>query len=293
VISEKVRREQSVVRDNVLILQYKNIADVNDFLNRFDWRDDKRGKRYYIEIDYSMYDKSQTKQLGELYLKKLEMFGVLPDLLRFLAINLLSRSVSSVKAGVKMWLEGQNMSGAPYTLDRNNDVNMVATSHFLETVVDMIEFIIMMGDDMTVAVRGVPDLTSWEAEANRLFNLSVKAMVHQHGYICSMDIVHLPEGRSVVMPDVIKRAVMLGDTSVKDREKVHERYVSYADGMKGVGDPAVGAYLRSALPLRYEKSLGTVTAEAVDLLLRSHATFVSSESQYMRLYACEKTVRFV
>lgn len=292
-IAQKVDREQSILLPNILVLQRKSRDDIIRFLNTFDWRPNERGERYYIEIDYTMYDKSQGRALASMYLRKCALFGVLKDYLTFVQEHQHSRTVSALKAGVKGWLQYQNQSGAAFTLDRNNDINLLVTGEFIERILSRLEFVIVMGDDILIAVRGLPDISTWESDINRKYGLTLKADIHKHGYICSLDIVHLPDGHSTVVADIIKRALMYMDQSIVDEEKFAERFISYKDSMKGVQDPRVQRYLSHALPERMQSYLPGVTPDAVLSICRAHSAFCSDDGDLHRsMFALLPTVRY-
>jgi hypothetical protein len=291
IIAQKVAREQEILKPNVLVLQGKSIDDINEFLNGFDWRPNEKGIRRYIEIDYSKYDKSQGAKLAELYLRRLAKFGVLPDFIDFIKNAQHTRTVSAMKAGIKAWLRDQNMSGAAYTLDRNNDINELAIAELLLEIVDLIEFIILMGDDIIIAIRGEADVVHWESDLARKYNLTLKAAIHDHGYICSMDIIHLPGGNSRVVADVVKRALSFMDQSTVDEEKFRERFESYFDGLRGVDDLHVQTYLAAVLPKRMQSYLPGTSSDAIMSLCKAHATLRKDYSKYRAMFAQEKVLR--
>jgi len=267
-----------------MVMQRKSKADVDRFLCQFDWRDDHRGPRRYLEGDYTQYDKSQTDVVASLHYRKCGVFGVLMSYTTFFQIVSSSRTVSSAKAGIKQWLGSQQASGFPNTLDRNNDVNMLVMAELLVSILDLIEFAVFMGDDFVVAIRGTPNISHWEREINRKYNLNIKLSMHDHGYICSMDIVHLPDGKSRVVSDIIKRAVMLTQHSYNADTPFEEVFTSYADLTDGVQDANVQAYLQSAVPMRVSKVLPGVTPYAVALLCRAHSALRADFAKFRALH---------
>jgi hypothetical protein len=290
-IAQKVAREQQILKPNVLVLQGKSIDDVNAFLNGFDWRENEKGVRHYIEIDYSQYDKSQGGRLADMYLKRLSKFGLLPQFIQFIKDNQHVRTIAAMKAGLKAWLRDQNMSGAAFTLDRNNDINELVIADLLVKILDKIEFIILMGDDILIAVRGDVDVSEWEVDLSRKFNLTLKAAINDHGYICSMDVCHLPGGHSRVVADVVKRALSFMDQSIVDEEKFKERFISYVDGMKGVDDLNVQVYLAAALPPRMQRYLPGTTSDCIMALCKAHSRLRKDYGQYRAMFAQESTLR--
>jgi hypothetical protein len=291
IVAQKVAREQEILKPNVLVLQGKSIDDVNTFLNNFDWRPNAKGTRKYIEIDYSKYDKSQGAKLAEMYLQRLAKFGVLPDFINFIKDAQHTRTVSAMKAGIKAWLRDQNMSGAAYTLDRNNDINELVIAELLLEIQDVIEFVILMGDDIIIAIRGDVDVSHWESDLARKYNLILKAAVHEHGYICSMDIVHLPGGNSRAVADVVKRSLSFMDQSTVDEEKFRERFESYYDGLRGIDDLHVQTYLSAVLPVRMKSYLPGTTSDAIMSLCKAHATLRKDYTKYRAMFAQEKVLR--
>jgi len=292
IIQQKVSREAELLKDNVLIMQRKSPADVTKFLNKFDWRPNAMGERRYLEIDYEMFDKSQGDRLADFYLRKCAAYGVLPAYIAFIRDHSNVRSVAAMKSGVKLWLRDQNASGAPYTLDRNNDISMLSLSEELEKIISSIEFIITMGDDVLVAVRGDIDVSGWESEVNRKFGLTMKVALHKHGYICSMDIVHYPDGRSRVVADVVKRFLSFMNQSTKDEEKMRERFISYQDSLKGIEDIRVQQYISSEVCSRLVKVLPTATPDAMMELCRGHAGCITNYTQFRRMYADEPITKY-
>lgn len=291
VFAQKVAREQELLKPNVFIMQGKSVDDVNRFLNDHDWRPDHRGPRRYIEIDYEQFDKSQGRTVAEFFLRKCAKFGVLKDIVNFIRDFQYTRSVASMRAGIMAILKQQNPSGAPFTLDRNNDVNMLAIAEILLRIISQIEFIMMMGDDVLIAIRGDVDVSGWETEINRKYNLSLKVSVNDHGYFCSMDIVHYPDGHSAAVPDVIKRSLAFMDLSMKDEEKFDERYTSYVDIMPRVQDLGAQMYLSVAIPKRMRAYMPTVTEDAILNLMKAHARFCVSKEQWRAMFDMTKTVR--
>lgn len=294
IVAQKVARENELLKPNVFIMQGKSQDDLNKFLNAFDWRPNSKGVRKYIEVDYSQYDKSQGARLVEMYMRNCAKFGMLKDYITFMADTQNARTVAAMKAGLKASLRDQNQSGSGNTLDRNNDINKLVIAELLLEILDVVEFVVLMGDDIIIAVRGEVNVAHWELELNRKYNLTLKAATHDHGYICSLDICHLPDGHTRVVADGVKRALSFMDLSISDEDKFRERYVSYCDNIKGLEDMNVQAYLATALPPRMRAYLPTTTSDAVMMIARAHAALLVggydqwrtmfSEKQYERTY---------
>jgi len=266
-----VKREFYCYKPNVLVMQRKSLDDLVRFLNHFDHRTDVRGlPRQYIEIDETMFDKSQVREVAQLYLNYLKDMGLLPEYIELVA-QMFNREVSSVKAGVQILLHDQNVSGAAFTLHRNNTVSMIIMALFLQRVLDKIEFIMMMGDDVTIAIRGDVDTATWEAELNRMFNMSAKITTQTHGYFCSTDIVHRYDGTTTVTRDVVKAMCSLMVQDHKDEDKFDEMFISFSDSFKYIQDLGTQQYLINALPKRWCKVLPTATPEAFRLLITGFA----------------------
>nr|BED98332.1 MAG: RNA-dependent RNA polymerase [Aspergillus flavus virga-like virus 1] len=287
IFCQVVERELDVLKPNVLIMQRKSPKQVIAFLNQFDWRPNDRGERYYLEGDYEQYDKSQDRTSGILHERKVTKFGVAAQYIKFFMEATCARSVSSLKAGVKAYLADQQGSGMPNTLLRNNDVNMLVIAQFLDKILNQIEFIMVMGDDITIAVRGIVDVAGWEVEINRKFNLNIKLSINQHGYFCSMDIVHLPGGNSTVVGDPLKRLLGLMQPSIKDEATFQEQYTSFVDSTDGIQYAAVQAYLTRAVPGRMQKVLPTLSSEAYYLVLRV-LTAVRSDYEVFRKFRTQR-----
>jgi len=150
----------------------------------------------------------------------------------------------------------------------------------------------IMGDDVTMAVRGEVDVTGWEREISRKHNLSPKVMLRDHGYFCSFDIVHLPEGRTTVVRDVLKAALTFSDPSVKDIDLLKERWISYCDSMADIDDLNVQLYLSRALSARWSLTHSAVDAEAILCLCKAHAACKHSFDQYRAFFADVGTTRY-
>lgn len=286
-----VKREQFVLRPHIMIMQRKNIDDCVNFLNMFDHRPDHRGRRRYVEIDQTMFDKSQVREIAELYLKYLKVMGLEEEFVEFVE-RMFKRNVSSMKSGVKLGLRDQNVSGAAFTLHRNNSVSLIVVAIFLSRIKDQVEFVMMMGDDVTIAVRGEVDVTSWESEMTRFFNMSPKITMQEHGYICSQDIVHRPDGTTTLSRDIVKAALSFMQQDYQDDEKFSEMWESYRDGMKYLDDAHSQMYLEKALPERWAKTLANVTAEPFHLLLRAHLA-ISDDPKVFRQFFGEKKIQKV
>lgn len=292
IIREKVKREQFLLKPNVLVMQRKSYDDMVNFLNTFDHRPDERGERYYIEIDQKKFDKSQVGRTARMYLKRLAQFKVLPEYVTFVGDHMHRRYVSSMNAGVKLLLDEQNISGAAFTLDRNNDVSMVAMAMLLAELGPSLEFVMVMGDDMTIAVRGKPRVSHWDAHLNKFWNLSAKVQVHRHGYICSMDIVHLDCGGTVLVRDIVKAMLGFMKQDHKDESKFHEMWISFCDGMRYVGDLRVQRELARCLPDRWGESFPGITGDAFLLCAKAHAGLVASYEAFRAMQSDALITKF-
>lgn len=293
IIGLKVEREQSVLKPNVLVLQRKSVDDINNFLNGFDWRPDQRGERLYIEMDYQSFDKSQGATASKLHWHKCAEYGILPKFVDFLKQHNQTRSISALESGVKMFLDVQRGSGHPDTLDGNNDVNQMAIAEFLLEILDKIEFVIIQGDDIIIAIRGnMPDLSGWSDEVSRRYNLSMKLSIQKHGYICSYDIVHLPDGHSLVVADVVKRSLSFLSVSKKDQEEFKEQYISFVDNMRYIEDIRVQRYLSENLPKRMQKYLPGTSPEAINLLCKACTAIKSDYSKFKGMFADKPSTRY-
>lgn len=293
IIRQKVKREQFLLKPNVLVMQRKSFDNIHNFLNQFDHRPNSKGKRYYIEIDETMFDKAQVRELAEMYLKKCEKFGIPARFLDFIKEKMYKRLVSSMKSGVAIELEDQNPSGAAFTLDRNNDVSEISLAIVLEKIADQIEFIMFMGDDVTVAVRGDVNVSSWERDMSRMFNLTSKVNVHEHGYFCSFDIVHLPDGKSTITRDIVKALIQLMDLSIKDRDILEERWISYKDSMRNIGNGYVQDYLIQHLTPRWSAMLQKeVSSDAIRCAISVASTIAVDYNEYQKFFPNVKIQKF-
>jgi hypothetical protein len=291
VVREKVKREAFMLRPNVLLMQRKSYEDLCRFVNQFDWRPDQRGERWYIEIDETMFDKSQTRELSDMYLRKLQMFKVLPEVVGFIGQHMDERTVASVKAGVLMKIIEQNASGAAFTLDRNNAVSEESLVILIEEILSQVEFIIMQGDDVTIAVRGRPNVAHWERFLNRMFNLSAKVSVRRQGNICSYDLIHRADGSTVPVRCLVKALVGLMRQDLKDEEKFVEQFVSMTDSMRYVNDAETQVTGSRALAERWRETFPHVDAGMFYCLFRAFSGVLQGSQQLRRLYSETKEVR--
>jgi hypothetical protein len=292
-LREKVKREQMLLKPNVLIMQQKSPQDLINFLNGFDWRPNEKGERWYVEIDQSMFDKSQITNNEQMYLDTLRRFGMREDMVEFIH-SYADRSASSIKAGVKINLRDQNPSGAPFTLDRNNETTKIAIAELLESIEASLEFVMIMEDDVTIAVRGQPDVRKWEREMARKYNLNPKINVHRHGYFCSFDVVHLPDGSTTIVRDVLKALLSLLEANVKSRENLYERYQSFVDSMGYVDDADSQHYLVRARAERWVKSHGEDprVVDAFTQIVRGMATWKNSFEEFSKSISDEVETLF-
>jgi len=290
-IRDVVKREFYCYKPNVLVMQRKSPDDLVKFLNQFDHRPDSRGPRSYIEIDQTLFDKSQVYEVAMKYLKYLDKMGLSEEYIVLMAA-MFNRSVSSVKAGVKIDLVDQNVSGAAFTLHRNNTVSMIVLALFLERIKHNIEFILMMGDDVTVAVRGEVSVAGWEADLSRMFNMTAKIAIHKHGYFCSTDIIHRPDGTTTILRDVVKALCSFMTQDIKDDDKFEEKYISFIDSFQFVDDMMTQEYAIMALPERWKAVLPSASPEAFRLLVTGLAGVkVGGKQTYRSFFSDKKHVR--
>lgn len=278
IIRQKVKREQLILKPNVMIMQRKSREDMVRFINQFDWRKNELGERRYIEIDETMFDKSQLTEMHELYVRKLAEYGVSGEFVNFIREHMNRRTISAPKSGVAMDTEGQNPSGAPFTLDRNNEVSKAAIASLVVELGSKMEFVMIMGDDVLIAVRGSPPTTHWERDITRRFNLNPKVAIRLHGYFCSNEIVHLPGGFSTMVRDPVKAVLGFADMSLASLGDLNEKWISYVDSMRDVDNLYVQKYLASALFERWRITHPTVKLSTFSTLLRVHSSVKSDFS---------------
>lgn len=295
VIREKVKREAYVLKPNILVLQRKSFNDICNFVNQFDHRPDARGERYYIEVDQGMFDKSQTVETASLYRRHCRLFGVNEEVVKFVEVHMDDRVVSSVKAGVQIRLVEQNPSGASFTLDRNNTVTEMAVAPLLEGLRrrgNEVEFVILQGDDILIAVRGRPDVTTWEGYMSRMFNLSAKVTVRQQGNICSYDLIHRSDGSTIPLRNPVKALLGFMRLDHKDESKFEEQYMSFIDSMRYVDDLETQVVAEEVLTRRWQEIFPACGTGPMHLLLRALSTLKQDIEQFRRMFSEVAQIRY-
>ena len=291
IFAEKVRRDQSVLNERTFIMQSKSKEDLNEFLSRFPWLPDGNGPIKYIMLDGEMFDKSQITSTLAMHWKKCEKFGVLPRYVDVLRNNSSMRTASSIAAGIKAFLTAQRGTGDSDTLDGNSDVSQAAYARFLHRIRDKIVFILIMGDDVTIAYRGDVDTQSVESDCMKEFNLSVKLTLSPFGDFVSGWLVHMPDGSIQWHTDPVKRAVSLGDQSVSEQVDFREKWEGFNDLCKGLSGMAVQTALSAAISYRYSKELGiSMSVQDALRIVRAVAT-VSEDFDKFRSFYAESTTR--
>lgn len=284
--AEKVRRDKAVLRDDVIIMQSKSPADLNERLSCFDWRPTSKGPLKYLMLDGEMFDKSQVLSTLEMHWKKSEKFKILPDYVETLRQNTAYRKAGSQEAGIQVFLTPQRGSGDSDTLDGNCDVSQAAYARFFARYRSQIEFILIMGDDVTVAFRGDVDITYLESECMSEFNLSVKATVSEYGNFVSGWLVHLPDGSIKWVTDPMKRAVALGDRSVSALTNFDEKYEAFKDQCKGLEGYATQQFLARAMTVSYSRDLG-MKLEITDVadVIKGVVSVAASKDEYRKFFS--------
>lgn len=283
--AEKVRRDKAVLRDDVIIMQSKSVGDLNDRLSCFDWRPTAAGELKYLMLDGEMFDKSQVLSTLGMHWKKSEKFKILPEYVELLRQNAAYRKASSSEAGIQVFLTPQRGSGDSDTLDGNCDVSQAAYARFIATHRDKIEFILIMGDDVTIAFRGEIDIMSLERDCMSEFNLSVKATVSSYGNFVSGWLTHLPDGSIKWVTDPIKRAVALGDRAVVADTNFGEKYLAFKDLCVGLEGYALQQYLIPALAESYTRDLGYPVSQAdVADVVRGVVSLADSYLEYRKCF---------
>lgn len=291
-IRQKVKLQQKLLKPHILVMQRKSREDILNFLNQFDWRPSDMGSRTYIEIDQSLFDKSQVTSTHLSYLEVLRMFGVAEEYLTFIDAHINAHTSSAPKSGVSITLEGQNPSGMAFTLDRNNEASMMAIAELVVELVDKVEFVMIMGDDVTMAVRGHVDIGHWERDMSRRFNFNPKIKKQVHGYFCSFEIVHLPNGRTTIVRDPVKALLSFADLSMSKMEDLKEKWISYVDSMTDVDDLNVQMYLAGALYNRWRLTHPGARPETFVVLLKVHAAIKGDFNHLQSFYATVASKRF-
>jgi len=283
--AEKVRRDKSVLRDDVIIMQSKSSADLNERLACFDWRPTAAGELKYLMLDGEMFDKSQVLSTLGMHWKKSEKFKILPEYVELLRQNAAYRKASSQEAGIQVFLTPQRGSGDSDTLDGNCDVSQAAYARFIATHRDKIEFVLIMGDDVTIAFRGEIDIECLEKDCMSEFNLSVKATISKYGNFVSGWLVHLPDGSIKWVTDPIKRAVSLGDRSVVADTDFGEKYLAFKDLCTGLEGYALQQYLIPALTESYSRDLGyPVSRGDIADVVQGVVSLASSYAEYRKCF---------
>jgi hypothetical protein len=284
--AEKVRRDRMVLRNDVIIMQSKSIADLNTRLACFDWRPNKKGALRYCMLDGEMFDKSQVMSTLEMHWRKCEKFGMSSQMVELLRQHAAYRKASSQEAGIQVFLTPQRGSGDSDTLDGNCDVSQSAYARFIADNRDIIEFVLIMGDDVTIAFRGELDIMGLERECMTEFNLSVKATVSEFGNFVSGWLVHMPDGGIVWVTDPVKRAVALGDRSVVSTTDFDEKYLAFKDLCSSLNGEAIRNYLVPALAASYSRDLGyPISCASMNDVYVGVISVASSYDEFRQLYS--------
>jgi len=293
IFAEKVRRDQSLLRDDVFIMQSKSQDDLNAFLSKFSWKTNRRGELSYIMLDAEMFDKSQVYTTLMMHWKKCEVMKVLPRYVDILKNNNGQRTASSVMAGVKVYLTPQRGSGDSDTLDGNCDISQSAYARFFHKIRDRIEFILIMGDDVTVAIRGDVDSQEVESDCMKEFNLSVKLTRSAYGDFVSGWLVHMPDGSIKWTTDPLKRAVALGEQSVSEQTDFREKWEGYRDLCRGLEGMVTQEYLAGAISNKYSREMGyPVSREDVLATIKAVVTVASDYEKFRAFYATNISRRY-
>lgn len=293
IFAEKVRRDQSLLRDVVFIMQSKSPEDLNKFLHRFSWKPNASGSLTYIMLDAEMFDKSQILSTLMMHWKKCEKLKVFPSYIELLRQNTAQRSASSVAAGVKVYLTPQRGSGDSDTLDGNCDVSQAAYARFFASIERQIEFILIMGDDVTVAVRGDVDTTTVANDVMKEFNLSTKLFKSPYGEFVSGKTVHFPDGTIGWVTDPVKRAVALGEQSVSEQTDFREKWIGYADLCRGLEGYATQMYLSESMSHQYTREFGHYVSPTLILsVIKAVVSVAADYDKFRSFYSSSVSRRY-
>lgn len=141
-------------------------------------------------------------------------------------------------------------------------------------------FCLFAGDDSLVLSRDViPVVGATQMMANT-FNLECKFLRFSVPYFCSKFLIQKPNGKWIVVPDVVKLVTKLGRTDLANGAHVEKYRISVADNIQNLRNQYNYPYIDHAIRDRYRPHARV----SFDQLYSSICTLADDPQQFARLY---------
>jgi len=242
------KRLKSILLPNVAYTDGMSFPEVQDFIRR---HEDSR-KSYYLENDFSSYDKTQTDTTFQIEYALWRTLGVDPGLLQYWIDGHIDTYVVSSTLGVRIMLQYQRKSGDVTTSLGNTVVNMMTVCAVYDVI--MFKYAVFSGDDSLIALTFAPSHRDVAPIFIKDFNLSAKMLVFTtHGYFLS-HFIFKNHDQSYFIYDPYKMLIKIGRPLV-NLDVLPELFTSYGDTVKAYDNVSTNEHLMLVANERYARNL--------------------------------------
>ncbi|AEQ55300.1 polymerase [Blueberry necrotic ring blotch virus] len=202
---------------------------------------------YSYEFDMSKYDKSQGQLVLDFECALMRRLGVPEYIVGCWRVAHTRTRARDLTNKISFETVFQRKSGDASTYFGNTVILMIALLDVLPD--EDVVFGAFSGDDSLIFSTRPPDKIDFKILSTR-YNFEVKLFDFQYHYFCSKFVLNV-NGRWVVTPDPLKRAVKLGRADLRNFDHVEEYRVSFIDNVKTYNNSAVVEKLSLAVMERY------------------------------------------
>jgi len=243
------RRLKTILKKNVIYADGYTPEEMQDFYRR---NTSKLSKKYYLENDFSKYDKTQLQTIMELEYSLYRMLGLDTEVIRDWRNGHLTTTLMSRSLGIKIIVSFQRKSGDATTSLGNTLVCILTVCAVYD--IEEFEFAGFLGDDSVICLRSKPQFSSISETFLRDFNLIAKYKVYEdYGYFLSYFIFE-HQGQMFSRYDPFKRLIKLGK-ALKPDTIIGDVFQSFKDTCKYFNDQVINEKLMEFVNIRYEKQL--------------------------------------
>jgi len=275
IFREIFRRLEMILGPKVAIFAKKDPEELKQFLNK---NCSYNTRRYFVENDFSKYDKSQQEFCLMLEWAFYELLGFGLEELEMWRRGNMDSSVIDMSLGLAFYLMWQRRSGAQPTLLGNILVNMFSVADTYDIEPELMEAAAFVGDDSIITMYRPTEILLASHQMADVFNLSAGAYEGPVGYFASMYFVQTENGVDMLY-DPIKALEKLGVMDTADEEKLREKFVSLSEKLRGYDNEVNLEALDSAVCQRKQLS------SSIMPFLRALYTISVDYSEFRSLYS--------
>lgn len=245
IMNEIKRRLICMLRGNIVIYQDMTVGELELVINKRMPRKAKKTLRS-LEIDISMYDKSQGVIALKFECEIMRMFGVPEFLVETWYKMHETADLRTLNEGVTISVTYQRKSGDAMTFLGNTLFLLGVLSTQFE-LKDM-ALVLAAGDDSLLLSE--EDFEDRIYELSNTYNLEAKMFTYDSLYFCSKFII-IKEDVVRVVPDFAKVLIKLGRKDLVNAKHVEDYRISLRDLLKCYNNHDTLTYLQEAMAERY------------------------------------------